>query len=99
MSMIASGKALQRRPGLDRDLAIRLGRKAEDDFTRVDRAVDPGQPLGRPLLRYDAVELLEQIDFMVGVPGHALAAIAELVHQRPERGEPLMEVRIVALDH
>ena len=36
---------------------------------------------------------------MLGVPAHALAAIAELGHQRSERGETLVEVGIVALDH
>ncbi len=57
------------------------------------------EPLGRAFLGHDAVELLQKIDFMLGIPGHALAAIAELRHQRTERGEALVEIGIVALDH
>ena len=34
---------------------------------------------------------------MPGRPGHALAAIAQLVHQRAKRGEALVEVRIIPL--
>ena len=36
---------------------------------------------------------------MLGVPGDALAAVADLGHQRAERGELLVGVRVVALDH
>ena len=35
----------------------------------------------------------------LGVPADALAAVADLVHQRAERGEALVHVRVVALDH
>ena len=58
-----------------------------------------GRPLVGALLGDDAVEALEEVDLVLGVPGDALAAVAELVHQRPERGEALVEVGIVALDH
>ncbi len=75
------------------------GARRQDHLAGVDGAVDAGQALAGALLDHDAVELLEQIDLMVGVPAHALAAVAELVHQRAERGEALVEVRIVALDH
>ena len=57
------------------------------------------RPLVGALFRHLAVELLEELDLVLGVPAHALAAIAELGHQRSERGEALVEVGIVALDH
>ena len=39
------------------------------------------------------------LDLGPGFPGDALDAIAELVHQRAKRGEALVGVGIVALDH
>src|SRR6187200_356275 len=35
---------------------------------------------------------------MLGVPGYAFHAVADLLHERPERGETLVDVRVVALD-
>ena len=59
--------------------------------------------LARPLVGPSSVttplSALEQVDLVLGVPADALAAVAELRHQRPERGEALVEVGIVALDH
>ena len=57
------------------------------------------QALGRPLFGDDAVQALEEVDLVLGVPGHALAAVAELRHERAQRGEALVEVGVVALDH
>jgi hypothetical protein len=48
--------------------------------------------------RDDAVELLQQLDLVAGRPGDAFDAVAELVHQRTERGEALVDVGIVAFD-
>ena len=99
MGVVSPGKALQRSPGLDRDLTVGFRSETENDFACIDSAFDAGKTLAGALLGHDAVELLEQIDLMVGVPAHALATVAELVHQRPERGEALVEIRIVTLDY
>jgi len=99
MGVFAAGGLRQRLPGLDRDFAVGFGRQREDHFGGVDVATDASEALGRPLLGHHAVELLQQFDFMLGVPAHALAAIAELAHQRPKRGKALVEVGIVAFDH
>ena len=58
-----------------------------------------GMPLVTPSSRVVAVELAELLDLGLRVPGDALAAVADLVHQRAERGEALVDVRVVALDH
>ena len=99
MRVLAPGEAAERRPGLHRHLAVGLGREGEDHLGGVDVAVDPGQALGGALLGDDAVEALQEVDLVLGVPGHALAAVAELGHERPERREALVEVGVVALDH
>ena len=39
------------------------------------------------------------VDFVLRVPADALAAVAELFHQRADRGEARVQVRIVALHH
>ena len=99
MAVVTPGEAAERFPGLDRDLAIGLRREAEDHLAGIDVAFDPRQALARALLGDGAVEPLEEVDLMLGIPAHALAAIAELGHQRSERGEAFVEVGIVALDH
>src|SRR3546814_3573885 len=68
-------------------------------FFRADCAFDLRTPLADALVAYAVVELAEELDFLPGIPVHALAAIAELLEQRPERGELLVEIRVVALDH
>src|SRR3546814_3687568 len=68
-------------------------------FFRADCAFDLRTPLADALVAYAVVELAEELDFIPGIPVHALAAIAELLEQRPERGELLVEIRVVALDH
>jgi hypothetical protein len=58
-----------------------------------------GMPLLTPSVSVQAVELAELLDLGAGVPADALAAVAQLVHQRAQRGEALVDVRVVALDH
>jgi hypothetical protein len=91
MGVIAAGLLAQRRPGLDRDLAIGFGRKHQDHFGGIDRGFDLRHALARPVLLHRAVELAQRFDLVIGVPADALAAIAELVHQRAERGEAVVE--------
>ena len=98
MRVIAAGEAAERRPGLDRDLAVGLGRQRQNNLASVDVAFDARQPLRWAFSGDDAVETLQALDLMRGVPAHALAAVAELFHQRSERGETLVEVGIVARD-
>ena len=82
MGVLAPGESAQRGPCLDRHLAVGLGRQRQDHLGRVDVALDPGQPLRRPLVRDDAIQALEEVDLVLGVPGHALAAVAEFRHER-----------------
>ena len=89
----------ERGPSLDRDLAVGLGRQRQDHLGGVDVGLDLGQPFRRPLVRDDAIQALEEVDLVLGVPGHALAAVAKLRHERAQRREALVEVGIVALDH
>ena len=58
---------------------------------------------GRPSVGPPSVDAIVQFaqapHLVLGVPRDALAAIAELVGQRSERGEAPIGVGIVALDH
>ena len=98
MGVFAAGESAQRFPGLDRHFAVGFGRQCQQHLGGVDVGLDPGQALGRSFFGHDAVQFLQKIDFVLRVPAHAFAAVAELGHQRSERGEALVEVRIVALD-
>jgi hypothetical protein len=97
VGVLAAGLLRQRLPGLDRDLAVGLRRQHQDRLGGVDIALDPGSPWSA-LLGDRAVQVAQELDLVTGLPGDALAAVAELVHQRPERGEALVEVGVVALD-
>ena len=99
MLVLAPGRLAQRRPRLDRDMAVGLGRQGQHDLGGVDIGLDPGQTLRDSLLAHLAVQLFEELDLFLGVPADALAAVADFGHQRTERGELLVGVGIVALDH
>ena len=60
MRVLAPGEAAQRLPGLDRDLAVGLGRQRQDHLGGVDVGLDLRQPLGRPLVGDDAVQALRK---------------------------------------
>ena len=97
--MVAAGDLRQRSPRLDGHMAVGFGRQREDDLGRVDVGVDVRQALAGPFVEYLAIEIGEISDLGLGVPGNALAAIADALHQRAERGEALVEVGVIALDH
>ena len=98
MGVLAAGRLRQRVPGLDRHFAIGLRGQGQDHLGRIDIGLDARHALGRTLLGHLAVEALEEGDLVIGVPRDSLAAIAKLFHQRAERGEPFVEVWVVALD-
>jgi coenzyme F420-reducing hydrogenase delta subunit len=60
---------------------------------------DPRQAFGDAFVGHGVVERGELLHLVFGIPGDALAAVADLRHQRPERGKTLVEIGIVALDH
>ena len=97
--VVAAGLLAQRLPGLHRHVAVGLGRQLQDHLAGVDVGLDLRHAVGHALGGHQAVELAELLDLGLGVPGDALAAVADLVHQRAERGEALVDVRVVALDH
>ncbi len=99
MRVIAARRLRQRLPGFDRDLAVRFRREREDYLSGVDVGVDLRHAPGRSVLSDRAVEALEQINLVLGVPGDAFHGVTELGHQWSKRGEPLVDIRIVALDH
>jgi hypothetical protein len=59
MSMFPPGKSTERSPGLYRDLAVRLGREAQNDFTGIDIRIDARKPFRRSLVGHDAIQVLE----------------------------------------
>ncbi len=86
MGVFAAGRFAERGPGFDRDLAIGLRRQHQDHLGGVDIGDDLGEALVGAVEMH-AVQRLEMFDLMAGLPGHALDAIADRVHQRAERGE------------
>src|SRR5690606_8378244 len=99
VAVVAAGELRQRGPGLHGDVAVGLRRQAEDDLGGIDGRLDLRPTQADALLAHDVVQLAEEIDFILGVPVDALAAVAELVEQRAEGAELLVGGRIVALDH
>ena len=97
--MLAAGDFRQRLPGLHRHFAVGLRRQHQDHLGRVDVGLDPRHALGDALVGDGVVEFAELLHLVLGIPGDALAAVADLRHQRPQRGELLVGVRVVALDH
>src|SRR6185437_5636674 len=93
MSMLAAGELAQGFPRLDRDFPVGLGREAEDHLAGVDIGLNPWLAVS-----IGAVESAEEIDLLVGVPADALAAVAELLEQRPDGGEFLICIGVVSLD-
>ena len=89
----------ERLPGLHRHFAVGLGREHQDHFRRVDVGLDARHAVRDPGFGHRPVEPGQRLDFVLGVPGDALAAVADLRHQRTERRELAIGVRIVALDH
>ncbi|OIQ72903.1 hypothetical protein GALL_454660 [mine drainage metagenome] len=99
MGMVAPGDPGQRGPGLHRDMAVGFGRQHHDGFCGVDVGQDPRSILGRAFFEHHAVEFSQRLDLVLRIPGDALAAVADLVHQRTQRGEAFEGVGIVVLDH
>ena len=97
--VLASGLLAERLPGLDRDVPVGFRRQLQDHLAGVDVGLDPRHAAGRAVRADEAVQLAQLLHFRLRVPGDALAAVADLVHQRPQRSEALVHVRIVALDH
>ena len=98
VGVLAAGDLRQRFPGLDRDLAVGFRSQGEDHLGGVDGAVDARAALADAALDDAMVEVADQLHFLLGVPADALAAVAQLVQQRTERGELAVDVRVVALD-
>ena len=98
MGVVDPRRLAQRFPCLDGHLAIGLRRQHEDHFGRVDIGFDPRHTLGRAVFRDRAAEVAERVHLVLGVPRDALAAVAKLVHQRPEGREALIHVGIIAFD-
>ena len=84
--------------GFPRPVAVGLRRKLQHHFAGVDVGVDLRHADGGALVRHETVELAELFDLDLGVPGDALAAIADLAHQRAKGGEALVDIGVVALD-
>ncbi|MNJ77625.1 hypothetical protein D3C77_751680 [compost metagenome] len=53
--------------------------------------------MGRTLM-LAVVELAEQIDFFLGFPGNAFAAVAKFIEQGADGAEALVGLGVVALD-
>ena len=99
MGVLAAGRLRQRLPGP----APRPRRWSPAPASAATSAASMSVSMrARPLVGPSSVttpfSCLQVLDLVAGLPGDALDAVAELVHQRAERGEALVDVGIVALD-
>ena len=86
--MLAAGEFAERVPGLHGDFAIGLRREDQDHLGGVDIGLDARQALGGALLRRRSPLSCRGNSISCSVfQRDALAAIAELGHQRPKRRE------------
>jgi hypothetical protein len=99
MGVIAAGDFGQRGPRFHRDVAVGFRGQHHDHFGGVDVAVDTRSALGDAFFQHGVIERRQRFDLVFGIPADALAAVAEFVEQRPDRGEFLIGAGIVALDH
>src|SRR6185312_7371025 len=56
MAMVAAGRAGERLPGLDRDIAVGLGCQIHDHLGSIDVAVDPRPSFGGTLFADGVIE-------------------------------------------
>ncbi len=99
VGMVAAGLPAERVPGLHGHVAVGLGRELQDHLAGVDVGVDARHAVRGAVVRHGAVQLTQLLHLGLRVPADALAAVAHLLHQGPERGEAAVEVGVVALHH
>ena len=81
--MVAAGLLAERFPGLYGDFAVGFGRQAQDGLDGVHVGCELG--LARCCAGpHRAVQGGQEVDFVAGVPGDALAAVTGCFQQRPE---------------
>ena len=83
MRVFAAGLLGQRVPGLHCDMAVRLRRELQHDLAGIDIGVDPGHALGDALSVTRPFSSPSWWTSVCGIPGDALAAVADLLHQGP----------------
>jgi len=98
MRMLAPRLLAERLPSLHGNVAVGFRGERQDRLDRVEVALELRHALRDTRLVDHEVEVLEERDFLFGLPCNALAAVAELPEQRAERRELLVGVGIVAID-
>ena len=98
MTVVSAGKFPEGLPRLDCHLTIGLGGQAENHLGSINCRFNFGAAFVNALFAMDPVELTEKGHLVVGIPVNALATIAKFFQHRPERGEALIGIRIIALD-
>ena len=98
MGMVPAGGFLQLLPRLHGHFAVGFGGKHQDHFRRVDRGVQLGQPFRDALIQHHPIQIAQMANLDLGIPVDALAAVAELLQQRTDRGELLVKAGIVPFD-
>ncbi|MNM85475.1 hypothetical protein D3C81_975940 [compost metagenome] len=80
-------------------MAVGFRRQRQNHLGRVDRAFNLRPPLTDAFIGVAVIQLTEEFDLLLGVPVDALAAVAEFFQQWPQRGELLVDGRVVTFDH
>src|SRR5664280_1380224 len=97
--VVAPRLLAERLPGLHRYVAVGLGREHQHNFAGVDVGLDLRHAAGHAFGADEAAQLTKMLHLGLRVPADTLAAVADLAHQRAQRGVALVDVGVIALDH
>ena len=98
MRVVTTCDLAQGLPGLHSDMAIGLRRELQHHLAGVDVGFNLWHALCHARGANLAIEFTQLMHFIVRVPTNALATVAKLLQQRPQSGEALVGVGVVAFD-
>ena len=85
-------------PCFNRHMAVGFRREGQNHFGGVNRRVEFRLAFTRTF-GSDFVQATQDFNFMLGFPRHAFTAVADFFKQRTNRGEFIINLAIIALNH
>ena len=98
MRVVNAGEFTQRFPCFNRHMTVGFRREGQDHFGRINRGIEFWLTFTRTF-GGDFVQATQDVHFVLGFPSHAFAAIANFFQQRPDRGEFIVNLAVIALHH
>ena len=80
-------------------MAIGFRRQHQYDFGGVNIGLNTRQAFANTLLGYAPINVAQLFNFSFSIPGDAFSAITDDIHQRPQRSEHFISVRVIAFNH